>query len=549
MVLIFPLFYRLLSPGIHTIQDSMQYFRVYEMDKCFSDGQFPCRWVPDLGYGFGYPLFLYYSPAPYYIGVFIHSLGFQYIDTIKVLFILGFIVSALAMYELCRHLFKNELAAVTAAVLYSYAPVRAVQVYVRGSMGEFLSFVFFPWLFLFSYKIIKDHDKRSIIWLGLSTAGLLLTHNLMSLAFFPILGLWSLFWMYETRNIEVIKKLLVGIFIGIGLSAFFVIPLVFERQFVHLETLVGGYFDYRQHFVDLFQLFISNHWGYGSSQLGPGDDLSLSVGQIHWFLWVVAFILAFINRKKRKQISLMIFVLSVVELVSLFLMHEKSSFIWKLVPGMSIFQFPWRFLVTSNFLLSFLAVSGITLMGKKTQIVVFIITLVGLYVLHGSFFRPQKWMTITDNDLLHGEDFIKQQTSSIFDYLPMSAVLPPNYPAKKSPEITSGKAFIVSYLKGSDWQSGKINVISSSVNVRLPIFDFPGMTVVVDGKDISHNHIDCSGQDYCFGQISFKIPQGEHSFSVRLEKTWPRRWGDMISLITLVGLGLVVIKSKIAYET
>ena len=54
-------YFSLLKPGIHNIQDDMQFFRVFEMSKCFADNQFPCRWVPDLGYGYGYPLFIYYS--------------------------------------------------------------------------------------------------------------------------------------------------------------------------------------------------------------------------------------------------------------------------------------------------------------------------------------------------------------------------------------------------------------------------------------------------------------------------------------------------------
>ena len=47
LLLTIPAFLALLRPGIHNIQDNMQYFRIYEMDKCLADGQIPCRWVPD----------------------------------------------------------------------------------------------------------------------------------------------------------------------------------------------------------------------------------------------------------------------------------------------------------------------------------------------------------------------------------------------------------------------------------------------------------------------------------------------------------------------
>ena len=51
-----------------THHDDVEMIRLYEMDQCFKDHQIPCRWVPDLGGIYGYPLFNYYAPLPYYFG-------------------------------------------------------------------------------------------------------------------------------------------------------------------------------------------------------------------------------------------------------------------------------------------------------------------------------------------------------------------------------------------------------------------------------------------------------------------------------------------------
>ncbi|HPT65896.1 MAG TPA: hypothetical protein PK257_01115 [Candidatus Woesebacteria bacterium] len=544
-----PAFVTLLRPGIHNIQDNMQYFRIYEMQKCFDDRQIPCRWVPDMGYGFGYPLFLYYSPGPYYLGTLFHNIGFQYIDSVKILFIGGFLVSAIGMFLLLSSLFSNQKVAFIGSLLYIYAPVRAVQVYVRGSLGEFLSMAVFPWLFLFSYRIIKGIGKNNILWLGLAVFSLLVTHNLMSLAFFPILGVWIVVLLIQERKIKKLVDFFWAFLIGIGLASFFIVPLIFERGYIHLESMIGGYFDYRQHFVNLYQLFISNRFGYGSSYLGAGDDLSLSVGQIQWVLGLTALFLAIKNYKKSKKSSLIVFVLAGLSLFVIFLIHQRSSFIWDKFSFMAMFQFPWRFLVISTFLLSLLSGYAINFFNGKRQTIIVIIVGLSLFLLYGSFFKPQKWMNINDQQLLNDQEFLKQQTASIFDYLPKSSVLPPNYKAPEIPEITKGKAEVKNYKKGSNYQTGEIDVDSEVAEIRLPIFDFPGMEVTDNNLPIVFNHNDCSNQDYCFGQISFNLNKGTHKITVKLKSTTPRKIGDLISLITLISLPIfMVIKKKNFYE-
>src|SRR3990167_2777614 len=95
-----PSFAVLLRPGYFFMQDDLQAFRVYEMAKCIEDFQIPCRWVPDAGYQYGYPQFNYYAPSVYYAGALINLLGFQFIDSVKFLFIAGFVFGAFGMYLL-----------------------------------------------------------------------------------------------------------------------------------------------------------------------------------------------------------------------------------------------------------------------------------------------------------------------------------------------------------------------------------------------------------------------------------------------------------------
>jgi uncharacterized membrane protein len=56
----------LFHPGFFPIHDDTQVARVFEMTKSLQAGMFPVRWVSDLGYGLGYPIFNFYAPLSYY---------------------------------------------------------------------------------------------------------------------------------------------------------------------------------------------------------------------------------------------------------------------------------------------------------------------------------------------------------------------------------------------------------------------------------------------------------------------------------------------------
>ena len=92
-VLIFSVFTILpfLRSGFFPIHDDTQVARVYEMAKGLSDTMLPVRWSTDLGYGFGYPIFNFYDPLPYYIGGIIEIVGFNALLATKIMMELGVI--------------------------------------------------------------------------------------------------------------------------------------------------------------------------------------------------------------------------------------------------------------------------------------------------------------------------------------------------------------------------------------------------------------------------------------------------------------------------
>lgn len=529
----------LLVGGYFPMHDDLQIGRLYQMDLCFRDGQIPCRWVPDMGYGYGYPLFNYYPPLPYYLGEVFHLLGFSFIDSIKILFIFGLLLSGFFAYLLGKELW-GKLGGLVVAAFYIFAPYHAVDVYVRGALNEFWGLVFFPAVFWAIYKIIKEQKKSFVAMLAFFFGLLLLAHNLMAFFITPVLVFWGLFLIwYLKKSPKLVWQLLVGGLWGVGLAAFFTLPVILEKQFVHLETMFIGYFNYLAHFATVNQLFFSRFWDYGASTWGPEDEMAFPVGQLHWAMASIALMVFswFWLKKKRKEIFL-VGLFFVFFLGTAFLAHQRSTPIWQTIPVLSSMQFPWRFVGFAAFFATLLSGSVFLLIKNKTSTAILAGVLIGgVIVWNFNFFQPEKILQITDQEkLFSAKGWYKLQTDAIFDYLPIYAQKPPGKPVPAQPWFEDGKGEIKNFQKGTNWQKFDLSVASERATIRLPLYDFPGMKVWVDGQKAEINH------DNFLGLITFQVPAGNHQVSARLTNTPIRTIANSISLVSWLALLIFVIK-------
>lgn len=534
-VVCLPVFFLLVRPGFYPMHDDFQVIRTFEMDKCLKDGQFPCRWVPDMGFGYGYPEFNYYAPLPYYLIELIHLTGFSILDSVKVFIVLITLISAFGMFFLARYLWKSEVGAALSTILYLYLPFRAVDIYVRGAVPELTAMAVMPFIFLFAAKVVAG-KPRSVFWFGVSLAVLFLSHNIATLIITPLVGLWVLVLTVRNKNWQRFKGAAAGLLIGIGLSAFFLLPAWFEKGFVHIETLTSGYFNYLAHFVSLKQMLFSNHWGYGASQLGANDDISLSTGITHWLAALTAVVTVLIYRQGTRLTAVLFFF--GVGIVSLFFMHERSSFIWTGLPVLAFIQFPWRFLGVAGFSFS-LAGGALGLIPRKfvKWPMVGVIAL-ATFVLYISFFQPKQWLDITDSQKLTGLEWTKAITASLYDYLPTSAKKGPDFEAAQEPATKTGNVKIVSGEKGTDWQKWKIDSVSENSVVELQIYYFPNWIVKVDGREVQ---VDYNNPN---GLMDVSLSEGTHEVEARLADTKLRSTSNIISMLAVIPLAYVFIKRK-----
>lgn len=520
--------------GYFNMHDDLQMMRQLEMEKCFLDGQIPCRWVPDMGYGYGFPLFNFYPPLPYLVGEVFRVLQFSFVGTVKLDFALSIILSGITMYYLAKEFF-GKWGGMVSSIFYMWAPYHAVDIYVRGEMGEGWAMVWLPLILWTAYRLIKSDKKETIKWiigLALAWAGLLLTHNLIAMIFMPVFAVWCLIFWIKSHNIGKFFQIFSSGVIALGLTSFFTLPAVLEQKYIHIATLTQGYYEFFAHYATIGQLLFSRFWGYGASVWGPNDGMSFQVGQVHWILSLVILALgafAFINRKKYKIDSYVLYIIFFAVLFAwfaAFLTHQNSYFIWKRISILAFVQFPWRFLVLV--ILGFSLAAGSIVLLVKNKIVWALVCLL-LIVLNWNYFLPMggKMGALTDAQKFSGVAWDLQRTAGIYDYLPLTATENPKASQATLAEIMNGEGQIKNASQGTDWAKFNTNLSSNSI-IRVDLFQFPTWKILVDGKSIQP-FIPSTEK---WGRMYINIPAGAHSVYLKLQNTPLRNISNTISLIS-----------------
>lgn len=528
----------LLRPGYFSMHDDLQVMRLHQMEKCLQEGQIPCRWAPDLGAGYGQPLYNFYSVFPYYLGIIFRLFGISLIDITKILFFLALILAAIFMYILTKEFF-GRFAGAVAASFYALAPYHAVEIYVRGALTEAWAVAFFPLVFWAIYKLIREEKFPFFLVSIASLAFLFLSHNIMTLVFTPLAFVWGIYWVVQDQRWG--RSLLLGaVFVwAVALAAFFLLPAFFEKSLVKIETLTSDYYNFRHHYAAVRQLFFDRSWGYGPSRTSAEDDLSFQIGWPHWWLVIISggvFLYHFF-RKKRKRLGSIVFFLAFFGL-AIFMTHAKSVFLWESIPSLAFVQFPWRFLAVAMFASSFLAGATVGFFKKGRKQVVSGLALIGLLILlNWGYFHPERYFPqMTDNKKLSGAEWRSQSMATLLDYMPKGVKDFPEELAPESPWVVEGEARIAEFRERSDFWRFTVEAVSNQQStVEVPVFDFPHWEVLIDQTVVAH------AVNLETGVIQVQVPPGSHTVVGWFRNTPLRRLANFISLFSFACLILAIV--------
>lgn len=377
----------LTAPGYfmfaHDARHTVYFMQMF--DAALRDGALYPRWATDMVFGYGYPVWLILAPLPYYAAEFFHLLGLDFPAAIKAVEIGAWFASASGMYWFASRVMDRN-AGLVAGVAYLLAPYHVVDLYVRGAMPEFLAFVFPPFVLWAIYQIFSTRRAFYVPLAALAYGGMILTHVQMTVLFSPvILGYILVLWWSDRRQtaddrrqttelsnhfITLSLRRSIGSFLfrsilalawGVAIAAVFFLPVVAEQKHLTNDPLIGGFFNFRLHFLNPSQL-LSPFWGYGYAGINGNDQFSLQLGVMPLFFGILA--LFTLQRAQRARAQLIYFVC--VTLAAVIAMLAVSTPLWELAaPIVAFVQFPWRVLFVSAFALAFLAGAAVRAVGER----------------------------------------------------------------------------------------------------------------------------------------------------------------------------------------
>lgn len=521
---IWPLF----RTGFFPMHDDTQVARVYEMAQALKAGQFPVRWVGDLGYGFGYPIFNFYAPLPYYVGAFFNLLGFNPLLATKIMFSLGIILAGISIYLLVKEFF-GPLGGLIAALFYLYAPYHALDVYVRGAVGEFWAMASLSLVFLGFYRLYRGR-RIGVLVASLAFAAVILSHNLTAMMLMPFILLTGIFMFLSSKNKKfVICCLLLVALLSLGISAFYWLPAISEMWFTKVLSQIGGGADFRDHFVYLDQIWASP-WGFAGSAAGRLDGMSFMLGKLHLILALVCLL----------TLSKPVFLAFGFLLISIFLTTNYSQFIWEAIKPMAFIQYPWRFLALSTFFVSFCA-GAVTLRLPKKKVIkwaVSVALILVLLFLNVKYFRPQIYLNLGAKDYINEEN-LKWRTSKISDeYLPKDFPVPQNSNevAWEKIELIKGMGEVKNLAIKPHQYSFEVSAQTDS-EILVNLAYFPGWKLWINGKE-TKPILDS-------GRIRLPLPAGSHKVLLKLTDTPIRTIANLVSLISLFGCIFLIYKWRV----
>jgi len=529
VILVIPACLAFFHQGFFPTHDYIYVARIQQMFEALRNIQFPVRWVS--GFRYGEPLFNFYAPLPYYLGALVHLLGFTYLTTAKILYSLSFVLSGITMFYLAKK-FLGNWASLAVSTLYVYAPYRSVDTYVRGAMSEAWTFVFFPLIILFTIQLGKSFSKKIFGLLILSLAGLFLTHNILTILFIPFYLVFCVFWFWKEKSFAFIKRVGLALGLGVGVAATYLFPAFLEKGLIQTQNLTQMYFNYEGHFVALRQ-FIIPSWGYGASLWGPVDDMSFQIGLVHWGVYALAFGLFVILLKKIKEKEIKVWFVSatVLFVLSLFMQHNRSTFIWQLFPPLGFVQFPWRFLALSVFFVTLAGIPAFYLIKKKLVIWLSILVIVLTVVINIGYFKPD--MYYEDSIDAH---YVSPEALSIDDKLPKdylaNGVKVIKLEKMTSPQVLEGQAEISNYQQKGTRVSLTVNSDQGAI-IEVPATYFPGWYTKINGKKTET----FVGDEQ--GLVAFKVLPGESKVLAKFGNTPIRSVSNILSIISL-GLTLLL---------
>ncbi len=484
------------------------------MARGLADGVLHPRWMSEANRGFGSAALMNYPPlGGYLVGATSLLTG----DLVSAFHLVLFLLTALSgwAFYYCARSFATPAASLLATVLYLLAPYRLIDLHARFAFAEFLAFLWLPWLIKSLLDLWQRPSRAGWTGLVIASTGLVVTHVLTAYMVLVAVGPVVLWILLRHRQWRSTLWLAAAGGVVFALTAFYLMPLVIEPALTHTEHLTDAWWgDWRGNFL----------FSEPTSPTAVTQPIRPLVESSFWYS-LALFLLS--GRLARRVENRVVQIFVVAGAIAVFLQLSLSAVFWRLVPGMALLQFPWRFqsllVLFSCLLLAAAATrirwtSGLLVGAATVAAVLFAVFLwrgIGYNVTAATLETAEISRLVFKEHLPRGvEDW------RLFERLPLDEGVRVITPPEATVEV-------------DEWSSHRRELTVSadaSTKVVLRTFYYPGWEAVVDGEPAGVEAIPP------LQALGVRVPAGEHRLEVRFEPTPVRRLGSLLSVLTAAGL-------------
>ena len=514
-------------------------YRTMTFFSSLSEGHLMPSWAENLNATYGYPLFTFNYPLPYYILSFFHLIGFSFIGGLKIFLGLNLILSGVLMYIMSKELLKNELAAFTSAVFYTFSPYHLIATHFKITIGEILAFTLIPVIFIFLNRLLKNGRYINLIMAGFFFGLLALSHIFMAIVIVPVFLIHIIFYLrFELKSLFYF----VSIFLIGALISFYqwLPPLIYNKYlFINLYPI-----DTAALYYPSINDLLYSPWRYGLLFQGPKGEISSLIGYVQ-LLIVLSMFLFLLKNKIPKIYKPNIVAWLALFTVFMLLMIPSSKQLWTNLPFIGAAGVH-RLLILVAICSSILA-GYFVLINIKRKRLVLAIVLFAVFTTILNWGQRRVIPQIDDSVLAKSLPYSTSQGEAHF--YANTRWVNPKHPwfsqiSSSHLEILNGKAQITDLERLSTNHKYVINA-SSPVTVRENTLYFPGWTATNNGKPISINP-DKNGV------ITFSLPKGINRLILSYEDMFLFKLSKIISvssvLIILIISLIYMLKNYLMFQ-
>ena len=561
--------------------------RLFLVGDALKAGDWYPRWLPDLAMGYGYPLFNYYAPGMYALATALRGFGLPIIAAFQWTGVIAVAVASTGTYALARHVMGDRIGAIIAATAFVLAPYPFfTNLYDRAQVPEALALGILPWALLATWRAWHDGGA----WVGafgVMVAALVLTHNITSLLASSLIAgvIGVAWWGGRVHWKHALRRVSVGITIGIGLSAFFWMPVILEASAVHLgrSDVTPYLFDPITTARDLVRAIRGLDWTSGAILTALPETLTVrppnheTIPIALLALATLGAVASGVSRTQGGSVTRTITTMCAVGVAACLAMNATwVRLAWQTLPVIPVIQYAWR-LYGPMSLMAALAGAGLIAAwrpgSRMRAVAIGVATVLVATLATGSVLSRRGTLTASPPPPPDGRMVFARETdryaggtTSTGEFLPRTVEI-----SDLTPGVRRGMSVFTDAIPEASWHAGLVRIPSGDAEVtaigharNLIIaevdattastvafhqFMFPGWRATVDGIPAPLAVAPYDESIHAsLGYMVVAVPAGRHRVEVAFGTTPARVVGTTVSIMTLT-LGLVAVAWRLASRT